>query len=762
MQDEGKVLAFTMAYVNNDTKEMQLGDYWLRVKSKSGKTFKVTVADSDKSISSVAASSSVNVTYYAVVDQQTALKDLLFQVVEWDFNAANYERMLGQVTYDVNNRVEPFQGKVMIYDKTKVKGAVKQYTVSQDEQNAFVTINFLLENVGFSVTDMSKAKFYIQTDGLTVFEAATDKLAEVKLQPKERKIISLYTTLPLEVASKPLSLIVAVSNTDTITLPIATFSVPTSKPAAAAPVNQEKLIYMSGQPIHAMAKEAFASGIEGVRDLQIEYVLKNIGSTVVAQPEMEFLVKAKDGTLYPLTYAKEEGNNILPKIDKNIPLSGQVPEEIDLDASELVVYTTSSQGVRYLLSSHEIKTVQQEGNIGGTFNYDDYEIMVNQIQRTSADDRDYIAADIQVKNIGKTIKKIPELGGFFLINGVRIGADKTTSVILDQVISLSPGQSFNYVVYADIPFTTDVSSVVFGLTEKQGETAKTLYQFMGQFENRIPVTAPNVSYKIDKLGQSAEVSVIKSAIYEGSKTNMYYVELEYANTESRSSLPAKLGGYLTNKDGAVVPITFDLYDQKVFPNGTILVTGAGRIPKQFKHEDTVLYLGQSVGDKDAVIKASGVRMDTMLKGTQNDFSNIAVGSYLLSFRNFYPTIDSVRDNATGAIEVNGIKLAFTYDLQKAANYENNVDEHKFLLEFIDEKSDKTVYKKEKAFVLNIDDNEAFVLKEGEGQESSIILQDKDVLSTLVNYQNYTINLYHLKDDTKYLVASRELKWYVKE
>ena len=92
MQEKGKVLAFSVAITNNGSSEINLIDYWLRVKTKSGKTFKSTITEGDKAKTTVAPKTTQYITYYTVVDNQTTINDLSFEVVKWDFSQANYER----------------------------------------------------------------------------------------------------------------------------------------------------------------------------------------------------------------------------------------------------------------------------------------------------------------------------------------------------------------------------------------------------------------------------------------------------------------------------------------------------------------------------------------------------------------------------------------------------------------------------------------------------------------------------------------------
>lgn len=129
MQDKGLLLAYTTTVTNNGNATLDLMDYWIRVKGKNGKTFSTLLSEADKQKTKIAPKTTVNITYYTTVDSSTQISDLSFDVVKWDFSAPNYERNLGTVKYPANltGKTPAFQGNVMIFNNTKIKGALKQY-----------------------------------------------------------------------------------------------------------------------------------------------------------------------------------------------------------------------------------------------------------------------------------------------------------------------------------------------------------------------------------------------------------------------------------------------------------------------------------------------------------------------------------------------------------------------------------------------------------------------------------------------------------
>ena len=136
------------------------------MKTKSGKTFKSTITEGDKAKTTVAPKTTQYITYYTVVDNQTTINDLSFEVVKWDFSQANYERKLGVIRYPANttDRIAAFKDTVMLYNSNKIKGAIKQSFMTKDANSAYLTINFLLENVGQQASGSVQDELFC-TDG---------------------------------------------------------------------------------------------------------------------------------------------------------------------------------------------------------------------------------------------------------------------------------------------------------------------------------------------------------------------------------------------------------------------------------------------------------------------------------------------------------------------------------------------------------------------------------------------------------------------
>ena len=402
MQGQGKVLVYSVSITNDGFSSLDLIDYWLRVKTKSGKSFKSTIIDADKDKKEVPAKSTQYLTYYTVVDSQTKLTDLNFQVVKWDFSTSNYERLLGNIQYPNNStdKVTAFKDAVMLYDNNKIRSAIKQSYITTDANNAYLVVNLLVENVGFQSSDLSKMNFFVQTDSLSVYNVTASGLDQATIQPKERKIVTLHATIPLAVAGKILSLVVAQNDeASKIQLPVGVFSLPATKPLSAAPVGKIRMVYLSGSPINTIAGQAFVSQGTSSKDVSMDFKMTNIGTSSIANPSLDYFIVTPSGTSYPLSYTKEENAVLLPNIEKTISLSGQIPTNVSLITAKLVVKSQATDKEKpYIVGTYALQSTTQQGFLGGSFVYKDFAVKLNTIQRAPSSDNDILVANFTVTN----------------------------------------------------------------------------------------------------------------------------------------------------------------------------------------------------------------------------------------------------------------------------------------------------------------------------------------------------------------------------
>ncbi|MWC27206.1 hypothetical protein [Paenibacillus sp. MMS18-CY102] len=774
MQEKGRVLTFTVNINNNGNSSVDLIDYWLRVKTKNGKSFKAAVIDSQKDITSIPAKSSKYLTYYAVVDSSTKLSDLQFEIIKWDFSVANYERQLGVIkaSSKESNKIAAFKDKTMIYGSSKIRSAIKQAFITKDQTNAYITLNFLIENAGLNATDLANMRFYIQTDSNSVYKVSAADLEQASIQPKERKIATLNVKLPIQVASKPLALVVALNDdASKLVLPVGEFTLPALTSAPVTAVGGSRTVYFSGQPVTTSVAPTTIVDQESEsttdKSVSLEFQLINKGSEALKTPDLEFYLKTKSNVNYPLTYTKDE-SKLIPGIKKALTLTGDIPGNVKVEDCELVVRTAATdKDMGYVVGTYKTTSseVVKEGTISSTFTYaSTYSVKLNGIQRTPMEDNDMLVADIAITNTSKVSKKVPTISGYFLVNGVQI-ENESKLVALDDTITIGPGETYNYIVYTSIPYTTTIGKIAFVATEPvKDKPAKKLYQFSGQAVNTIPVYQKNMAYSITSTGKHATIQLSRNAIFKGETSNVFYSEFVIQNKESRLANLAKLGAYLKDKNGQIVPVTFATMKEKVMPNGKVLMSAWATLPSGFDQTSYGLFIGQSI--ETAPVQGSTTTTQSVIikpvnyqLGKEEAVTNTTLQH--LSFASYDLSLQKVRADmlVSGDYNVDGIQLRMNYSLVKDTKYDIVAGEHKVMFEFVNNDRRKAVYTK--TFNLtSVEGSQDELLKEGTEIPLSVIFKDTQVQNQLDDHDTYTLNVYDVFQNAKILIGSKKLTWFV--
>ncbi len=780
MQDKGKVLAFTVTITNNSSSPIDLTDYWLRIKTKSGKSFKANVKESDKEITTISPKTSQFITYYSVVDNATTLTDLMFEVVKWDFNVANYERTLGVIkaSSKETNQAAAYKAQVMIVNSTKIRSAIKQAFITKDQGNAYIAVNFLLENVGLKPADLSKINFYIQTESNSVYKVSAAELETMSLQPNERKITTLTVKLPSSVASKKLSLVMGINDeASKVILPTGAFLLPalTSSPVTA--VGKQRSVYLSGQQVTTSIGKASLEDKGDESGLSVDYKLVNNGSEAIKLPELEIYLRTKQNVNYPLTFTKDE-TNLLPGIEKTLTLTGDIPSSVKVADAEIVVRTVpSDKDLGYVVGTYKTNSTIQEGSLGSAFTLDKYSIKLNNIQRSPLEDSDMLVADLSITNNDKVSRKIPSLSGYFLINGVKVEGE-ATAVALDDTISIAPGEIYNMVVYTKIPYTTTVNKIAFVAVEPvKDKAAKVLYQFSGQSLSAVPSYSTTTPYEITSVGKKSSVKLIRHAVFSSLSNKQFYAEFVVENKESRMANIGNLGGYLLDSQGQVVPITFASLKNKVLPNGKVLLTAWAILPSGFtSDQDYRLYLGQAVGSTDgsgggttgtegnAASSSSAIARMVSYQltkssqvGVNTSLNNISVAGYSISLSKLYAQL-----RTSGSYTIEGVEVRSYYTLEKDSQYDYVTGDHKLTFEFVNGDSKQATFTKTYSLPSSVSDgskSQEDQLKTGTNIELSIPFNADNVQSQIDEYKQYTLNIYDEFQGTKLLIATKELTWF---
>jgi hypothetical protein len=225
----GKLAAFTITIHNQGSSELLFIDYWVRLKSTSGNKFSTRLLPADKDKNQVTPGSSMDITFYAKVNDTTALQDLIVQFIKWDFNQPGFESVIGEVavpsTY--TNVTPADEAYLMRIGGTDVAASIKKLVSNKNEKYYVPTVYLTLENAGSNSVTMPAYLFSILTSEGLLYPLEAKGVKDLIINPKESKEIQLSGTIPVSVSADNWQLMITENLTDLkLKLPIASFALP--------------------------------------------------------------------------------------------------------------------------------------------------------------------------------------------------------------------------------------------------------------------------------------------------------------------------------------------------------------------------------------------------------------------------------------------------------------------------------------------------------------------------------------------------------
>lgn len=762
-QEDGKTISYTLTYQNNDSKNLMLIDYWTKVKTKGGTLYSPSLITRDKDKKSVAAGSSLDVTYIVKVGENVNVSDLLFQIVKWDFSKPNYENNLGHfnvpASYTLSTPVN--KSKSIRLGDTPVKVKVTKLEVHpvNDYNYAEVTVN--LHNVGYKTLENLSAKWVLKTAGgsnypLIAETEGTEATASFTIQPQENKTMKLLATIPsaVKLAGAELVLIEEEGEAKTI-LPLATLQLPsasTTKIVATAPYKPRE-VEVDGQKLQTTLEGAMVNQSYDKNDLSIRFHLKNTGKQTITVPKYEFVLLSGTGKSYPITTKALENVTLKPDEEKTIKLDISVSYAVAQGALKLQMNVPKDPekkdlafsypaGVYILPTPTSLKnTLGSETEVvsdNGTFS-----VTWSSIQRLPWTDGDLLSAKLTVRNTSVKTLRLPELQGAFTVDSAK---DITsTKVIKSQAATLlGPGQSVDLYLMTKVPTSLDIAQLQVSLEEKVGEDS---YEWLkltniGAIPD-LPQIEKNKAFTLTTLGKKAEVKTRKTMVYQGTSTDLVYTELEVTNMESRQTELSQLSGYYKSSSGLYFKTNVKQIEYPAGPEEKSIVTMWAKIPKRVTVSDMRLIVGEGVTeDKLTAVKeestgyvgAASLEITPEQLTPQTKIDQIELYPYWIKTRTF----DAYLSGGSS------VAVEWYYTMTQDDTYAMPENEHKLIVEITD--STGRLFTKELV--------PATDLKIGTEQLLSWSIDDRIFEDRRIG--TYQISIYDLFQGEKYKIAGQSM------
>ncbi|MEC0267140.1 hypothetical protein [Paenibacillus anseongense] len=472
----GNIVTFNLHISNKSSESLSLTDYWIRLLDKDGDLFIAKIMPQDKEKTKIAAGSSQEFSYYALVNEATSLHDLKFRFGKWDFSRSPFERQLGEISVpDDFTQVAPAGGSQEIkMSGTIMEAALSDFNLGKNEKNSLPNVTLKLKNLGkYSVT-VPDYQFSVRTlEGYT-YPLLAKGLTDLLINSQETKEITLTGIVPANVSTEGWQIVVT----------------------------------------------------QYVSDLKL-----------------------------------------------NVPIA------------DLELPKKSEQEVRS--SGEEVAFTDENGL---------YTTRMNGMYRLPWEDTDILTADFTLMNKGSDSLPIPQLSGYFLLDGKVKAAAKV--IIPAKVLGLPKDSSVGMQMAAKVPYTYAFSNIELVLQEKtsDGKIIDVL-DFESQADLlHVPILDAASSFELTDAGYQSKFSIENVVSYQAQSTEQYTVRVLIENQEKRFTNLAKLVASFRAANGTVYPANVLDVEEKVGPGGKALLIVSSMLPKGVDKSGMNLLLGEAVKD----------------------------------------------------------------------------------------------------------------------------------------------------------------------
>ncbi|WP_372813560.1 hypothetical protein [Paenibacillus sp.] len=224
-----KTVIFTLTVHNNGTSDLQFIDYWVRLRTASGNQITVKVLPQDKDKNRITPKSSQDIGFYATVNETTQLNDLIFEIIQWDFSQANFERKLGEVQVPDDYSIVTPAGapRTIQMNGNPVKTQIEKVYVGKNEKNYTPTIVLNMANTGSRSVAVPTYQYLIRTSEGYMYPLNPKGAKELTILPQTDKDIELTGSVPVSLSKEGWQLVIVQNAADLkLNLPVAYYTLP--------------------------------------------------------------------------------------------------------------------------------------------------------------------------------------------------------------------------------------------------------------------------------------------------------------------------------------------------------------------------------------------------------------------------------------------------------------------------------------------------------------------------------------------------------
>lgn len=734
--DEESVVSFSLEIHNGDTSDIQMIDYWVRLKSKSGGNYKVVQLDE---ATSVQPGTSKVFQFASQVKANLLIKDLMVELIKWDFSQPNYEKRIGVFQMPASYTGITSKGASKMVDlNSKISLSVKNYTLQQLQDMYQGNLEVEVASTSSKTVSLTNnLKYYLQTKEGYLYEFQSSE-SEITLQPNMKKTMTLTNTFPVTSDTKNLNMVLAkTANKIATEIPIALFDL--SDPTIEGNDQGSKDVQMIKVETE-MVESAVVSASADRNDIQLMLELTNHGVKNVVLKNYIFELLTDDGLTYPVV-SSENTVSLDPRIKQELELSSTVANLANKKSLTLKLNKVDDENNKVPVANYSIPSPEKLSYKFGFTYKGNYGFNLNSFQRLPHEEFDVLSAEILVTNKSLQVQPLVNFTGYFVIDGVKYDEQPVELVSMDQVLNLKGLSTARYIIYTKIPYTYEYSNVQLVLREKLDENKETTIVQIDRVQQYEKITsyAQSKEWLYQSAGSSSQIKILNANTYASRNTNLVYVEMEYENQEKRARDMSQLVANFVTEDDLYFTAETSSVNTRIMPNGKGLVQAWTILPSGYNVTDLDLVLGFQVKGQDNVMaNAIKYKLSKENKRVSTAVAEHKIGPYQLD-------LNSIKGEVEG-LGAQSIKLLVDYSLEQNY-YQYYPEKHQLVVEIIDD---------ELKFSQELDFEGNFLL--GDRQKASINVNFSNLKENIDGFYDYQINIYDQFKGHKKLIASETLYW----
>ena len=531
---DAKLLAFSIKYYNGGNSDLDLNNYWAKVRSKSkaGTAYSVKIAAGDRNKSKLPAKNETIITYYSELSEDATLGDVIIDVIEWDLysSSGSFEKRLGQFSFAEQHFTVPAGFKYeMKQSGMALQAGIKKSSISSNEKYHNIALTVELLNSGKSTVALPQLKYYVLTKEDILYPLTPSRTTASEIAPKLSVELSLRANIPVEIKPDGWKLVVAnATGDDQLALPLAAFAIPRSEIAIRDDFKAEYSFATLDGLYHVTINRITRAPIDDRDVLSAYMTIKNKGTKAVPVPELTGMFVLDDAI--EIQASMHQPNKVIaisPNAEIDVYLHAAIPYTFEFEEMKLVLQekdpvtnevgslleVTGNNPVEPLplLASDEAYNVT---GIGARSTY-----AVREVRSYENNTSKRYTVQLDAKNLERRAINVQQMAGFIKTSDGNIFPTEVAEI----KNKMTPGGKALIEIAAYMPLEYDLTDATLILGEvatAEGgqQTAETVY--INPVEIRLPSEkAPQDTLEnIDLYPYRLTISNVKSQIQYGSGT----------------------------------------------------------------------------------------------------------------------------------------------------------------------------------------------------------------------------------------------------